>query len=362
MNYLDLSNVILRELGEVPITTTSSQVGFQRFIVDGVNRAIRDVDGAYFDWPHNYSAQTDATVPGQAEYAWSTTLRRVDINSFILVPTDLVTNGQFTSDISSWTDNSSANGTTVYSATGNGRLSLTPGSSGIASAYQALDTTSGAQYRVYVRTVTGSTAVVGLKLGTTAGGTEIGTQSLTTDSPGDGAYNSFTFNSTATTTYLTLHSSVASVTHDVDRIQVFEDMQPVELNHLSNEEWNSRFSEDERLLDPSSFGVPASVSFTKNNKYRLGPLPDKTKYTVEYDGWLTPTTLSSSGDTPDLPDRFDDVLINRVLYYAHRYRSDHQAAATSLRDYQSSLKSARTELINEEDYMLTDVIPRQRYI
>ena len=44
--YLDLTNEILRELNEVPLTSSnfSSAVGFQQFVKDAINKSIFDVE------------------------------------------------------------------------------------------------------------------------------------------------------------------------------------------------------------------------------------------------------------------------------------------------------------------------------
>ena len=43
--YLELTNEILRELNEVPLTSTnfSSAAGFQQFVKDSINKAIYDI-------------------------------------------------------------------------------------------------------------------------------------------------------------------------------------------------------------------------------------------------------------------------------------------------------------------------------
>ena len=43
--YLDLSNEILRELNELPLTTSNfaNAIGFQAFVKDTINKAIFDI-------------------------------------------------------------------------------------------------------------------------------------------------------------------------------------------------------------------------------------------------------------------------------------------------------------------------------
>ena len=58
--YLDLTNEVLRELNEIPLTSAnfSSAVGLQQFVKDAVNKSIFDIanaegDADYFDFMAN---------------------------------------------------------------------------------------------------------------------------------------------------------------------------------------------------------------------------------------------------------------------------------------------------------------------
>ena len=79
--YLDLTNEILRELNEVPLTSTNfaSAVGFQQFVKDSINKAIFDVANEEPQLPcfsaglsgatdPFYGNTTVATVAGQRWY------------------------------------------------------------------------------------------------------------------------------------------------------------------------------------------------------------------------------------------------------------------------------------------------------
>ena len=61
--------------------------------------------------------------------------------------------------------------------------------------------------------------------------------------------------------------------------------------------------------------------------------------------------MAVNADTPVIPERFHDVIINRARYYAHMLRSDVQFSQLALRDYTDGLGRMRVELINRKDYM-----------
>ena len=63
--YLDLTNVILRELNEVPLTSTNfaSAVGFQQFVKDSINKAIFDIANEEPQLPFFSAGLSGATDP-----------------------------------------------------------------------------------------------------------------------------------------------------------------------------------------------------------------------------------------------------------------------------------------------------------
>ena len=61
--------------------------------------------------------------------------------------------------------------------------------------------------------------------------------------------------------------------------------------------------------------------------------------------------MVNNTDTPILPERFHDVIVNRARYYTHMLRSDTQFSQLAMRDYEGGLGRMRVELINKKDYM-----------
>ena len=83
----------------------------------------------------------------------------------------------------------------------------------------------------------------------------------------------------------------------------------------------------------------------------MSPVPDKSNYTIQYEYWQIHTDLSAHGDTMDLDDRFKDVITTKAKYYAYILRSDPQAAAMSVKEYDNQLQQLRSEYINTKTYM-----------
>ena len=101
--YLELSNRTLRELNEVEMTSAnfSSSRGIQTAIKDFINKSIHDIYNESVEIPLLHTSTTQDTFTGDSEYAFPTDMRRVDFESFFLKPNELITNGEFTSNINS---------------------------------------------------------------------------------------------------------------------------------------------------------------------------------------------------------------------------------------------------------------------
>jgi hypothetical protein len=122
------------------------------------------------------------------------------------------------------------------------------------------------------------------------------------------------------------------------------------LRYLSFDEYLDAKNEADTNPDTSARAVPAYVYQTPDNKISLSPVPDDA-YTVRYYYYQTSTDMSDATDTPVIPERFHDVIVNRARYYAHMLRSDVQFSQLAMRDYTDGLSRMRVELINRKDYM-----------
>ncbi len=121
------------------------------------------------------------------------------------------------------------------------------------------------------------------------------------------------------------------------------------LKFLSYDEYNQSYLAlnsdpgDDHLAEPERFYL------TPDLKLGLYPEPNAT-YTINYEYYATHSDLSANTDTPIIPERFHDVIVNRAKYYAYVLRSDLQSAQLTERDYKEGLARMRVELINRKDY------------
>lgn len=341
--YLQLTNRVLNELNEVELTSSNfgSSRGVQTMVKNVVNKAIHDIYNSEVEWAYLYNSKEQSTTAGKRLYAYPSDARKINFNSFMLTPQNLITNGGFTNNLSDW---DTVSGSPFHTkAKGDGAVRLNA-----AEITQDVSTVINTEYVVRTRTFGGD---ITLKIGTSSGGTQISSTTLSIDNVGDGEYNTTKFTATAATTYIGLANS-ASANYDVENIEVTENTQPQRLVFLSYNEWLDTHSEvDLNTTTSTQFSVPRYVYRTQDNaNFGLSPLPDKSTYTISFDYYKTHTDLSSYNDLPTLPARFHDIIVNRAKYYAYMMRANMAGAQLAEKDYMEGIKRMRVELINHQNY------------
>ena len=345
--YLVLSNRILRELNEVELTSTtfSSSRGIQTAVKDFVNKSIHDIYNEGAELPLLHTTKTQALTTGDGEYDFPSDMRRVDFESFFLKPTELITNGEFTSNITSWT---TGDGSPAYTSSGNGRLNLND-----AAAYQAINTTVNKTYKLQVRVISPNSSATTLivRVGTSAGGTQNLNTTIGVTNYGEGNILDTTFTASATTSYVYVESD--SVQLDVDYIRVSRsDINTRKLSYISYDDYLQRFKEQDSTNSSSQYGVPQYIWRKPDyGSFGVSPIPGEGEYTISYEYYTTHTDLDAHGDTMGLPDRFSPLIIDRSKYYVYMLRSDPQHAQLADRDYQRKLKLIKNDYAARYDYM-----------
>ena len=351
--YLVLSNRILRELNEVEMTSTtfSSSRGIQTAVKDFINKAIHDIYNEGAELPLLHTTTTQALTTGDGEYDFPSDMRRVDFESFFLKPTELITNGEFASNITSWT---TGDGSPSHTSSGNGRLNLND-----AAAYQSISTVKNKTYRIQVRVLSPNSSATTLivRVGTSAGGTQNLNTTIGVTNFGEGNILDTTFTATATTSYVYVESD--GVQLDVDYIRVSRsDITPSKLSYISYDTYLQTNKPADDVNQSSAYGKPVKVVRKPDySSFILSPIPGEGEYTVSYDYYKTHTDLSAHGDNMGLPDRFSSLIIDRAKYYVYMLRSDPQHAQLADRDYQRKLKLLKVDYgTHSADYMRTDVV------
>ena len=356
--YLTLVNNVLNEINESELTSTtfSSSRGIQTSVKKFILKAMHEIYNSISEIPDLYLSTTQDTNAGQRTYSLPSSAspqstdkayRKMDWQTFRLVPKELVTNGEFTSNINSWTT-IAGSGSAAYNSGGNGRARLND-----YAIYQSISTVKNKDYKLQVRAFDSHSAGQALKVqvGTSAEDTTNLNTTLTVEDFGAGAVLDTSFTATAQTTYITLNNTVTSTNLDVDYVRISENIPVRKLKYLTYDDWNRKYLETDLTNDSDSYGTPSIVYPTQDKKFGLSPVPDASNYTIQYEYWKIHTDLSAHDDTMDLDDRFKGIIVNRAKYYAHILRSDLQSAQFADKEFRDAMKAMRVEYVNNSSYM-----------
>lgn len=347
--YLTLVNNVLRDFNEVELTSSNftNSRGVQTVVKDYVNRSITDVLNSDLNWPFTRNAGSVDVIAGKSLYSHASidsTLKYVDYDTMFLKPKDYIQNGDFeiagAASITNWT---AVSGTPAASSKFGNTLLLTNAEA----SQEVTDLIVGRSYVVLTQT---SGATLTLEIGTSSGGSQTKSATLTIASGNEVALAETTFTATATTHYVSFTEAAGGAAF-VKLVQLSEDVQPRPLKYISYEEYNESFRERDNRLDTNKFAEPEYVYTTYNDEIGLTPIPDTSNRTLEFDYYVSHTDLSSATDTSIIPTRFEPVVNARAKYYTHLFRSDVQSAQFSLKEYEDGLKRMRVELLNRKNYM-----------
>ena len=347
--YLTLVNNVLRDMNEVELTSSNftSSRGVQTTVKDYINRAISDILNSELNWPFTRAEGAVDAIAGKQLYSFesiASTLKYIDYDNVFLQPKDYITNGDFEIDgsasITNWT---TVSGSPAASSKFGNTLLLTSAKA----TQQVSDLIVGKSYVVLVQT-SGSTLT--LDIGTSSGGTQTKSSTLTIASGNEVLLSEITFTATATTHYVTFTETAGSAAY-VKLVQLMENIKAIPLKYLSYEEYNERYRERDARPDTDKFADPEFVYRTYNDELGLTPIPDTSNRTLKFDYYVTNTDLSAHGDTGIIPTRFESIINARAKYYTYMFRSDVQTAQYALKEYEDGIKRMRVELINRKNYM-----------
>lgn len=357
LTYLQYVNFALNRLNEVQLTssnfaTTTST--FQGFAKDAVNHALNDIYVSEREWPFNYQSGTQVLIPGVQLYTLPNSGNvSVDWDSFYIQTPSLITNGSFAGSITGWTNASTGGGSVSYASitrSGNtlGTMLFTP-AGGTAAAYQAITAVTGKAYRVQIREFGDSLSV---KAGTTVGGSDVYAGTILTYTNYDGGqFFEFTFNgpSSGGTVYIQ-YSYSGTTSAYLAFCDAFENIQPKKLPFIDYDKWEQQYKQFERRMSATAYTMPERVFPTQNYQFGVSSIPERS-YQITFDYWQVPSSMSAYNDTTSIPDKYQQVVIDKLMTYCYMFRDNLEAFGTAKRDYGVGLQQMRTDLINKNDRM-----------
>ena len=348
-SYLVLVNNVLRDMNEVELTssTFATSRGVQTTVKDYINRSISDILNSELNWPFTHAEGSVDVIAGKSLYSYASiasTLKYVDYDNMILKPKNYITNGTYeaagAASITGWT---TVSGSPAASSKFGNTLLLTSAEA----TQQVDDLIVGRSYTVLTQT---SGATLTLEIGTSSGGSQTKSSTLTISSGNEVILTETIFTATATTHFVSFTEAAGSAAF-VKLVELSENIAPIQLKYLSYEEYNERYRERDSRPDVDKFGDPEFVYTSYNNEIGLTPIPDTSNRSLTFDYYVSSSALSGATDTSIIPERFEPVINARAKYYTYMFRSDTQTAQFAMKEYEDGLKRMKVELLNRKDYM-----------
>lgn len=312
MNFLSLTNRVLKAFNETPLTSTTfgSAYGFFAEAQDDVNRAIFDIyTEEDTQWPFAFTTFTFNTVPGVQAYTLDSTCFSYDWDSFYITRPNI--------SVSSI----ALVGTTVTVNTTLPHQIIV----GDAASLYNINDSSGAN--TYYNASLGGGAVTGWQVVTVPTTTQF----------------TFTVPASSPTPSVTVSSYMqpAYPAQDIDLI----DNYTYKNNGLIND-INGKAPQ----AVPYNYNQPANVVREKDNSIILTPIPDRA-YTVVYNAFLLPAALVNYNDTCTIPSQFEQVIVDKALHYAYMFRDNIESAGLAEQRYEKNVNKMRRILIPQTEYM-----------
>ena len=244
-------------MNEVELTSSNftSSRGVQTTVKDYINRAISDILNSELNWPFTRAEGAVDAIAGKQLYSFesiASTLKYIDYDNVFLEAKDYIANGDFEIDgsasITNWT---TVSGSPAASSKFGNTLLLTSAKA----TQEVTDLIVGRSYTILTQ-ISGATLT--LDVGTSSGGTQTKSSTLTVASGNEVLISQTVFTATATTHYVTFTESAGSAAF-VKLVQLMEDVTAIPLKYISYEEYNEKYRERDSRPTTDKFADPEYV-------------------------------------------------------------------------------------------------------
>jgi hypothetical protein len=295
-SYLILTNNVLARLNEVQLTSSnfSNARGIQVQAQNAVNEAIRYINQKEFNYPFNHATASQTLTAGVVRYDLPTSTKTVDYNTVRLIKDSDL--GTSGGKLSALNYNDYIN----HYITQEDEINSTTAAEAIDVSETEIDLTSASSFDS-----TGTVYIGNEQISYTG----ISTNTLTGCTRG------------ASSTTATAHDNGTTVTQF------------------------------------TGGGIPRYISRTADNNYLLYPFPTK-KYSIKFDYYTFPTTLSAHDDTTSVPARFDAIIEDGATAFVYQYRGETSQYQLNFARFEQGIKNMQTLLVNKYEYMRSTYIPR----
>ena len=156
-------------------------------------------------------------------------------------------------------------------------------------------------------------------------------------------------------TAYTLHANATVVDWDTFSIDsdVGADITHDELPVLAYKVYNRTYRINDEEATTESYTKPEQVVRKPDNTVLFTPVPDLI-YTVRYEYFTIPASLTAYGDVTVIPDAFEQVIVDKALHYGYMFRDNIEQAALAQNRYADNVNKMRRILIPQ----FQNIVPR----
>lgn len=131
------------------------------------------------------------------------------------------------------------------------------------------------------------------------------------------------------------------------------------LHEMDYNAWATRVRP--RDLQLSSFRQPEFVIKGDDGQIILSPPPDRV-YTIYYDGWSNQAAMVNYNDTCNVPDLFNYIIVDGMIYYGYDFRSDEGAMDRAKKKFDDGVAEMQKQLIKPTDgFQSTQIVNTRTY-
>ena len=289
-----LTNKVLPRLNEVELTSSnfSNARGIQVQAKNAVNEAVRYINQKEFSYPFNHATNTSTLVPGTFKYTVPTSTKHIDYNTARI-------------------------GKNTTLGVGGNNLGVLTYNQYIANNVEQED-------EIDTTTLDGALtdSATTVTVASTSGFDSSGTLFIENEQ--------ITYTGTTSTTFTGATRGANSTTA-------------------------AAHSSGTQVAQFTGGGIPTHIVRTLDNNYILYPFPDKA-YTLKFDYFTFPTTMSAHGDTTTIPDRFAPVIVDGATSYVYQYRGEIEQYQLNFARFEQGIKNMQTLLVNKYEYVRSTVV------
>lgn len=127
-------------------------------------------------------------------------------------------------------------------------------------------------------------------------------------------------------------------------------IETTKLLKLNRDDWYQKLKVMDYDKHPDGRNKPKFVFEAHGRGFGVSPSPDHA-YEIKFRYFVNPPVLLNANDTCTIPEEWEFVIYDGVMYYMKMFKENSEIAAQFEKNFRNGLRQMRTELINQYDYV-----------